>query len=108
KAVEIEREYIKRKKAQFMSDKLGTSYDTIVNGFHAGGVFLEIPRLKVEGYLAFESIPGTWSYDQGTQTAHNRAFGKMKSLKFGDELKVVLDKVDTVRNTIDFRLASEV
>ncbi|PCJ19342.1 MAG: hypothetical protein COB02_08105 [Candidatus Cloacimonadota bacterium] len=108
KAIEIEREYIKRKKAQFMSDKLGTTYDTIVNGFHSNGVFLEIPRLKVEGYLAFQEIPGSWTYDQSTQTAHNRSHGDLKSLKFGDELKVILDKVDTVRNTIDFKLASEV
>ncbi|MCO4783415.1 MAG: VacB/RNase II family 3'-5' exoribonuclease [Candidatus Cloacimonetes bacterium] len=104
KAIEIEREYVKRKKAQFMSDKVGTTYETVVNGFHSNGVFLEIPRLKVEGYLPFDELPGIWTYDQNTQTAHNRSYGDLKSLKFGDEMKVILDRVDTVRNTIDFKL----
>jgi len=103
KAMEVERDVVSLKKAQFMLDKVGEEFRGIITGVTSFGFFVEIEQFFVEG-LVHVSILGDdyYCYDEkGHSLTGERT---RRRFRIGDEVDVRLEKVDVGRRRIDFNL----
>jgi ribonuclease R len=101
RAVQVEREYNHRKKAQFMQKKLGQVFDARISGMLATGLFAEIENYAVEGFLSADSLPGYWLIDPKFQRARSTGSNGI-TLKLGDPLKVRINDVDESTSQVTF------
>jgi len=81
KALEIERDAEKMKKAEFMTRHIGETFDGVVSGAAAYGVFVQLPN-TVEGMI--------------------RDRGGLPGLSPGDKVRVVVRSADVCARRIDF------
>lgn len=103
RAMEAERDIIDLKKCQFMLDKVGEEFTGFISGVQSFGFFVELQDVFVEGLVHITSLKDDYyEYEE----AHHRLIGQRRRREFqiGDEVKVVLKKVDTDRRQIDFEL----
>ena len=99
RAIQVEREYNQRKKAEFMRGKIGETFMARVSGLLATGLFAEINPWSVEGFLSAETLPGYWIIDPKLQRAHSTGSTR-STLKLGDPLKVKVCEVDPCTSQI--------
>jgi ribonuclease R len=103
-AMEAERDVITMLKLQFMTDKLGETYDGIITGTANFGLFVQLHELFVEGLVHISAL--TDDYYTYIEKLHClRGEKRKKVYRIGDSVRVRVDKVDTVRKKIDFSLA---
>lgn len=103
RADEAERETEKLKKAEYMEDKIGESFEGVISGVTGWGLYVELPN-TVEGLVHISKIEGDYFiYD----TAHYELVGQATGKKYclGETVMVQVDQVDTILKTIDFVLA---
>jgi ribonuclease R len=103
-AMEAERDVITMLKLQFMTDKLGETYDGIITGTANFGLFVQLHELFVEGLVHISAL--TDDYYTYIEKLHClRGEKRKKVYRIGDTVRVRVDRVDTVRKKIDFSLA---
>ncbi len=103
KAMEAERDVITMLKLRFMEDKLGEVYPGIITGVIQFGFFVQLKGLFVEGLVHVSTL--TDDYYHYIEKQHCLRGERKKSVyRIGDEVKVRVDRVDTVRKRIDFSL----
>jgi ribonuclease R len=103
-AMEAERDVITMLKLQFMTDKLGETYDGIITGTANFGLFVQLHDLFVEGLVHISAL--TDDYYTYIEKLHClRGEKRKKVYRIGDAVRVRVDRVDTVRKKIDFSLA---
>ncbi len=102
RAEEAERETVKLKKAQYMSERIGEEYDGVISGITEWGIYVELPN-TVEGLVHITKLPGdTYVYDESAYEMRGTAHGRRFML--GQDVKVRVDNVDMSMRTIDFSL----
>lgn len=103
-AMEAERDIVDLKKAQFMEDKVGNSYEGIISGVTGFGVFVELKKYFVEGLVHVTSLDDDYYtfYDKEHKIVGERT-GNSYSL--GDNIEVIIFDVDVKRRRIDLKLA---
>jgi ribonuclease R len=102
-AEEAERRYVDWKMVQFMSDKLGDSFEAFVTGVHAYGFFVELDRFFVNGLVHISSLADDYyMFDEGRHTLKGVNNGRVITL--GNRVKVKFVKVDKGRRRLDFAL----
>jgi ribonuclease R len=101
RAVELEREYVQRKKVEFISRYIDKEFEAKIVGLTNNGVFLELKAYPVEGFLAFSRLKYNWAYDENTQTAFTKT-RQRKIVKMGDICKILVAEVDTEKYRVDF------
>ncbi|MDD4151996.1 MAG: ribonuclease R [Candidatus Gracilibacteria bacterium] len=89
-------------KAKFVEDKVGEKFEGTISGIIANGIFVELNNF-VEGMVRFESMRGTWTYDNEAMETHEQKSGK--TFKLGDSLEIIIDRVNPMEGKIDFILA---
>lgn len=101
-AIELERDYDKVKKAEYMKDKVGEYYNGIVSGIISRGIFVELSN-TVEGLINFSTIKNDYYYFSQQDFA---AIGTNSRRKytFGDEVTVKVVNVDLERGLVEFKL----
>lgn len=105
RADEAERETDKLKKAEYMEDRLGQTFDGVVSGITAWGVYVELPN-TVEGLVHVSKLPGDYYYyNESTYEMVGEATGR--TYKLGMPVKVKVDSCDKMTRTIDFSLVME-
>lgn len=100
KAVEVEREVEKLKKAEYISYHVGEIFDGVISGVTDFGIYVQLEN-TVEGLVRIDELHDDF-YDfvrekyalVGRRT--NRAY------KLGDEMSVIVDYVDLQRREINF------
>ena len=103
-AMEAERDVITMLKLQFMTDKLGETFDGIITGTAQFGLFVQLHDLFVEGLVHISAL--TDDYYTYIEKLHClRGEKRKKVYRIGDSVRVRVDRVDTVRKKIDFSLA---
>jgi ribonuclease R len=105
-ATEAEREIIDLKKAQFMKEKVGESFEGFVSGVTGFGVFVELNEYFVEGLVHISSLlDDYYIFDE----PRHRLIGEStnKSFSVGDDITVIIEGVDIARRQIDMLLAKK-
>lgn len=105
RADDSEREVEKLKKAEYMEQFIGESFDGIISGLSSWGMYVELPN-TVEGMIRVADIPGDYYYfDEERYSMVGERTGKM--YKFGSKIRVMVASVDKLLKTIDFVIAEE-
>ncbi|MBE8714557.1 ribonuclease R [Sphingobacterium hungaricum] len=105
KAAEAERASIKYKQAEYLQDQIGVEYKGIVSGVTEWGMYVEIEENKCEGMVRLRDITD----DFYTLDEKNFAIigqRTKKKYQLGDEVQIIVKKVDLEKRQIDFTLMS--
>ncbi|MGL4791145.1 MAG: ribonuclease R [Anaerotignaceae bacterium] len=104
-AEEAERETDKLKMVDYMSERIGETFEGIVSGVTGWGIYVELDN-TVEGMIALAGMTDDYyTYDEANLQVIGKNSGKQ--YKLGDRLKVVVAKTDKEMRTIDFAFAEE-
>ena len=100
RADDAEREVEKMKKAEYMEQFIGQSFDGVISGVTAWGMYVELPN-TVEGMVRVADIPGDYYYFEEEKY---RMVGEHtgKSYKLGEPIRITVSAVDKLTKTIDF------
>lgn len=103
RAEETERETIKLKKAQLMSEHIGETFTGVISSVTGWGMYVELPN-TVEGMVHITSLTDDYyRFVEETYELVGEATGKQ--YKLGQTVDIVVQSVDELMRTIDFVLA---
>lgn len=103
RAEEAERETIKLKKAQLMSEHIGETFTGVISSVTGWGMYVELPN-TVEGMVHITSLTDDYyRFVEETYELVGEATGKQ--YKLGQTVEIVVQSVDELMRTIDFVLA---
>ncbi len=105
RADEAEREVEKMKKAEYMKQFIGETFEGVISGITTWGIYVELPN-TIEGMVRVTNLKGDYYYYDEEQYIMIGEHTK-KTYKLGEKVKVVVDSVDKILRTIDFVLAKE-
>jgi ribonuclease R len=103
RAAEAERELVEWKKVKFMAERLGQEFKALIISTTRFGFFVELEELFVEGLVPIDSLPGDrYGYHENTR----KIVGQRTRRQFaiGDEVRVLLERVDAVERKLHFSL----
>src|SRR5512143_31334 len=103
-AMEAERHVVTMLKLEFMKDKLGEVYDGIITGVVQFGLFVQLRELFVEGLVHVSMLADDY-YHYVEKLHCLRGERKKRMYRIGDAVTVRVDRVDTIRKSIDFSLS---
>lgn len=100
-----ERDSVKYKQVEYMSSRIGQTFDAIISGVSEWGVFVQELNTKCEGLV---SVRGMRDDFYTLEPKKYRLVGKRskKVYALGDRVKVKLERTDLDRKTIDFSFAA--
>ncbi len=99
KAMEAERDSIKYKQVEYISEHIGEEFDGIISGMIERGIFVELTASKAEGFIAFDNIRGHFDTEGSRYKASSR--DKKKTLKMGDTIRVKVMSTDLKNRQIE-------
>ncbi|MCL1982916.1 MAG: RNB domain-containing ribonuclease, partial [Clostridiales bacterium] len=100
KALELEREVDKMKKAEYMASRVGEAYEGVVSGVTQYGLFVQLPN-TVEGMVRADCL-GDDYYNYEPDKYRLVGVSTKKTFSLGDKLKIVVKSADVAARTIDF------
>jgi len=105
-AQEAERASIKLKKLEFMENHIGDTYEGIISGVVAFGIFVEITENLVEGLVHITNLSDDYyTHDEQRYRLIGQNSGKVYQL--GNLVSVRVIQVDRDARVIDFELIEE-
>lgn len=100
---EAERESIKYKQVEYMTDKIGNEFDATITGVTEWGMYVEDPETKAEGMVRLKDMEGDYfELDEKNYAIIGKRTKKKYAL--GDVVRVKLVAADLDRKTLDFKL----
>jgi len=102
RAMEAERFINRRKQCWFMKDKIGDSFDGLISGVIPKGIFVEIFKHAIEGFIPIESLLDSYVFDE--QRACLRRRPGHSTLSIGDNLRIQVTAVSMEDSEITFNL----
>ncbi|VTT45083.1 ribonuclease R [Streptococcus porcinus] len=99
RAIDAERIVEAMKKAEYMEEHIGETFDGIVSSVVKFGLFVELPN-TIEGLIHVTSLPEYYNYNERTMTLQGEKSGKV--FKVGQAIQVKLVKADKETGDIDF------
>ncbi len=104
-AEEADRESVDMKKVEYMLGRVGETFDGIISGVTAFGLFVELDN-SVEGLVHISNLHDDYyHYDEKQYSLVGE--NKGKTYRLADAVKVELVKVNKDERTLDFLLAKE-
>jgi ribonuclease R len=103
-AADAERELMDWRRAQFMADRVGDEFEGIITSVKEYGFYVELKEIFVEGLVHVSSLTDdVYQY----QERKHRLVGERTNqiYRLGDEVRVVVNRVDRTRHMIDFSIA---
>jgi len=98
----IEREVKKMKKAEYMTEHIGETFDGKISGVTGFGFFVELPN-TVEGLVKMTALNDDYYiYDEGLHRLVGQRFGKIYEL--GQPVKVKTVGADAAARQVDFEV----
>ena len=104
-ALEAERESIRMKRNEYISQHIGEEFDGIISGVTSFGIFIELPDTLVEGLVHIRDLEGYYIYDEKTYTLMNTGTGR--KLRLGDPVRIEVAKVNLEAGKVDFKLVDK-
>ncbi len=102
KAADAERESTKYKQAEFMSTRIGETFEGVVSGIIDRGFFVELAGSKAEGLVDFKYLDDTYTVEEGNLRATGRRY--KRSFKMGDRVQVRIAAVDLAKRQVEMEL----
>lgn len=103
RAESAERELVKIKLLNYMSDRIGTKFEAIVTGVEKFGLFAQGIELPAEGLIHISSLQDDYYFfDDKARVLMGRRAGNQYRL--GDRVRVEVVRVDVDRRELDFRI----
>jgi ribonuclease R len=106
RADDAERELMEWKKVKFMQDRVGEDFDGLITSVTKFGFFVELTDLFVEGLVPLNTlIDDRYTYHENTREIigqHSR-----KIYRIGQQLRVLVDRIDPVEKKINFAVMEE-
>lgn len=102
RAEEAEREVIKLKEIEYMSEHIGEEYDGVVSGVTSNFIFVELEN-TVEGAVAVSQLRDDYYYfneEEYAMIGENSG----KRYQLGDKVRIKVVGCDKIKKTIDFML----
>lgn len=105
KADEAEREVDKMKKAEYMEQFIGQTFEGVISGMNTWGMYVELPN-TVEGMVHVTTLKDDYYfYDEERYVMVGEHTNT--TYKLGQKIQVVVTNVDKLLKTIDFEIAPE-
>ncbi len=106
RATQAEREFIKLKSMEFLSTKVGETYDGIISGMASFGMFIELSHYVIEGLVHVSELKGDqYDFDKEEYTLTGRKTGKV--YRVGDAVKIRIKSVSKEEKRADFLLVKD-
>lgn len=102
KAAEAERESTKYKQAEFLSTRIGETFEGRVSGMIERGFFVELQDSKAEGMVEFRYLDDTYTLEDGNLRATGRRY--KRSINMGDKVQVRIAAVDLAKRQVEMEL----
>jgi ribonuclease R len=103
-SVECERDVEKMKKAEYMEDHIGETFEGLVSGVQKFGLFVELDN-TVEGLVKIEDLPNDeYNYVENTMSLIGK---KGHKYTFGDKIKVKVVSASMETMMVDFCLGDD-
>jgi ribonuclease R len=100
-AAEAERASVKYKQVEFMSDKVGQSFDGVISGVTEWGIYVEIVENRCEGMIKNRDLQDDrYVFDEDNYRYVGRNTGKVYAL--GDKVKVIVKNADLTKKQLDY------
>ncbi|MEG1462090.1 MAG: S1 RNA-binding domain-containing protein, partial [Anaerorhabdus sp.] len=104
-STEAERDVEDMKKAEFMENKIGLSFDGVISSITKFGFYVELPN-TVEGLVHVQTLSDDYyHYDESTLQLIGERTGTIYRL--GQEVRVKLIDANKEKHTIDFAIFKE-
>ncbi len=106
RADDATRDAIEWLKCEYMLDKVGEVFDSVITGVTSFGLFVELDRIYVQGLVHVTSLRNDYYHFEPT---HHRLLGERTGTvyRLGDPLRVKVVRVDLDERKIDFELEEE-
>ncbi len=105
-AANAERDSIKYKMVEFMSDKLGNIYDAHISGITSYGIYCEIDENHCEGMVPIRDLGDDYyDFDEKNYCLIGRRHHNKYLL--GDEIKIQVAKANLEKKQLDFTIPDE-
>jgi len=104
KAVQAERDSIKYKLVEYMTGKVGQTFDTLISGVTDWGLYVEDKATSAEGLVRVRSI-GSDFYNYSAKEYALVGQKTQKKYALGDSVRVKLVAADLAARQLDFELA---
>ena len=103
KAQEAERDSVKYKQVEYMSDKIGEEFEGLISGVSKWGIYVEIKENKIEGMVRLSDLDDDYYYldeDNHQVIGHNKG----KRYKLGSPVKITVKHIDLLKKELDFSI----
>ena len=103
RAADAERDLIKLKLLNFMSDKIGQRMTAVITGVEAFGLFAQGMEIPAEGLIPLTNLPpDKYHYERGTRTLSGHKAGN--EYRLGDQIQVRVAVVDPDKRMLEFEI----
>ncbi len=104
RATQAEREFIKIKSMEFLSSKVGETYEGIISGMASFGMFIELSHYVIEGLVHVSELKDDhYDFDKEEFTLTGRKTGKVYRMG-GDAVTIKIKSVSKEEKRADFLL----
>lgn len=103
-AVEAERDSVKLKQVEFLSDRLGEKFEGIISGVTENGLYVELKNIHCEGMVRVSDLKDDY-YVYNPQRHCLTGRSKGKQFRLGDEIGVKVTNTNLERRQIDLTLS---
>ena len=102
-AANAERASIKYKQVEFMSERLGQTYDGVISGVTEWGLYVELNENKCEGMIPIRDLDDDYyEFDEKNYCLRGRHKNRIYSL--GDAITVKVARANLEKKQLDFAL----
>ena len=102
-AAQAERASIKLKQVEYMSERVGQTFDGVISGVTEWGIYVEEKETKSEGMINIRNLGDDyWNFDKKTYSIVGERKGKRYTL--GDSIKFKITSADIEKKMLDFEL----
>lgn len=103
-AANAERDSVKYKQVEFMSDKVGKVYDAVISGVTEWGIYAEINENKCEGMIPIRELDDDF-YELDEKNYRLIGRRSKREYRLGQLITIQLVRANLERRQLDFRLA---
>lgn len=102
-AMEAERQSVKIKQVEYMSERVGSSFNGVVTGLTTWGIYVEEEESKSEGMVSLRDMSDdTYVLDEVKFAIVGEKTGK--TFKLGDHVPITVKSVNLEERTIDYNI----
>ena len=106
RADDAERELMEWKKAKFMQDRIGEDFEGLIISVTKYGFFVELTDLFVEGLVPLATLTDDF-YTYRENTREILGHRSRRVFRLGQQVRVLVDRIDPVEKKIQFALLEE-